>query len=326
MKTRGFTLVELLAVLVIISALALITIPSILNYVNKHKGEISEVTEKLIYTGIEQYVEENPDTYKPYAFNQYCTTLKEVVDANYLSSPIIDTSSGKEVDLNQSIQINYDYKENSKHLEFKYQLVDSCTELYNDAPCSVIDGDGTQIGNQIACGKEEFYIISKTATDTTMLAKYNLNVGDYKIDALEGIQNENLVGHNYVTVPFSDIKYWSNQGYIFDKNEQGINKHIKDYEIYLKNNIVGGVSARLLRLEELTLLGCDKENTNCSNSPYAWLYATDYWTGTAQNNSDYIWTVASNGPIESSFYSESYASYGVRPVVKIPNSKISGMN
>lgn len=325
MKNRGFTLVELLAVLVIISALALITIPSILNYVNKHKGEISEVTEKLIYTGIEQYIEDNSDTYKQYAFNQYCITLQEIVDANYLSSPIIDTESGYEIDLNQTIQVNYDYKENSKYLEFQYQLNNSCNEEVKTSSCYVLDGDGTNVGDEIACGNEEFYVISRTSTETTMLAKYNLNVGTYKYEGPEGIQNINLMidrddGSVYGTVPFSDSKYWTSSGYVFDEDQTGINKYVKDYELYLKNNIVSGAEARLISFEELILLGCSEEDWYCDVSGYPWLYSTNYWLGTVESG-NYIFGLLQSSAIKYLNYQDSL-NYGVRPVVKIPNSKI----
>ena len=41
MKKRGFTLVELLAVLVLIAAISLVFFPSIINYMNRTKGDMS---------------------------------------------------------------------------------------------------------------------------------------------------------------------------------------------------------------------------------------------------------------------------------------------
>ena len=43
--------------------------------------------------------------------------------------------------------------------------------------CKVVSGNGKDIGSEIACGTEHFYIISANDEKIKMLAKYNLNVG-----------------------------------------------------------------------------------------------------------------------------------------------------
>ncbi len=44
------------------------------------------------------------------------------------------------------------------------------------APCKVISGDGTNIGDEIQCGTENFYVLSNDGENIKMLAKYNLYV------------------------------------------------------------------------------------------------------------------------------------------------------
>ena len=43
--------------------------------------------------------------------------------------------------------------------------------------CKVVSGNGKDIGSEIACGTEHFYIIDSNKDEVKMLAKYNLNVG-----------------------------------------------------------------------------------------------------------------------------------------------------
>lgn len=43
--------------------------------------------------------------------------------------------------------------------------------------CKVVSGNGKDIGSEIACGSEHFYIVDSNQEDVKMLAKYNLNVG-----------------------------------------------------------------------------------------------------------------------------------------------------
>ena len=53
--------------------------------------------------------------------------------------------------------------------------------IVNAKSCKVISGKGNDIGDEIACGSEHFYIIESNEETTKLLAKYNLYVGD-KID------------------------------------------------------------------------------------------------------------------------------------------------
>ena len=49
--------------------------------------------------------------------------------------------------------------------------------------CTIVSGNGNNIGDEIKCGTESFYIVSSDKDKISLLAKYNLFVGD-KIDYL----------------------------------------------------------------------------------------------------------------------------------------------
>ncbi len=44
--------------------------------------------------------------------------------------------------------------------------------------CAIVSGDGTHIGDEIACGTEHFYVIESKDDNIKMLSKYNLYVGN----------------------------------------------------------------------------------------------------------------------------------------------------
>lgn len=48
----------------------------------------------------------------------------------------------------------------------------------NAKTCTVVSGTGNDIGDEIACGSEHFYILKKDDNTVKMLSKYNLYVGD----------------------------------------------------------------------------------------------------------------------------------------------------
>ena len=62
--------------------------------------------------------------------------------------------------------------------------------------CSVISGTGKNIGDEIACGTEHFYVIENKDNSVKMLAKYNLNVGD-KIDYFD-VENDTVYLPDYM--------------------------------------------------------------------------------------------------------------------------------
>ena len=53
---RGFTLVELLGVIIILSLLLLISLPSILNSVKRSSAKTDELTKELIYNATDLYM------------------------------------------------------------------------------------------------------------------------------------------------------------------------------------------------------------------------------------------------------------------------------
>lgn len=127
MKKRGFTLVELLAVLVLIAAISLIIFPSIINYINSSKGDISAVTKELIISSIKLYVSDNEKIFPKYEGNSYCTTLETLADKNYIDKPFVDSATGKELDLNNTYaKISYVYNYDLGIAEYTYDVVNTC--------------------------------------------------------------------------------------------------------------------------------------------------------------------------------------------------------
>ena len=99
MKKQGFTLVELLGVIVILGIIALISLPPILNQLNSSKKTINESTLKLIYSAGSLYLDERQYDYIRTPGNVFCVTLRELVADGKLESPVTDASTGKEIDL-----------------------------------------------------------------------------------------------------------------------------------------------------------------------------------------------------------------------------------
>lgn len=104
MKEKGFTLTELLGVMVLLSILALITFPPIINQIKNAKQDISDATLTLIYNSAKLYVNDRPNTYQLTDGDTYCITLQELVNQTYLKAPIEDIQTGTEIELNRTVK------------------------------------------------------------------------------------------------------------------------------------------------------------------------------------------------------------------------------
>lgn len=214
MKKRGFTLVEMLAVLVLVVILSLIVFPSIINYINSSKGDISNVTKEMILSNAKLYVSDNKLTYPSDEGYSYCMTLKKLADKNYIETPFKDSATGEEIDLeNTYIKVQYIYDYDLKTLKYTYDIVDSCTP-------GIADG------------------YTMVSTTDSVITLDNKEIVDYKIYGnSEGIKNITIKSATYE--PYKDIKqniqvsnalkendyveYKSNTIFREDKTEEKIN-------------------------------------------------------------------------------------------------------
>ncbi len=71
-----------------------------------------------------------------------------------------------------------------KKLVFLIIILFLLVSTVNAKKCNVETGDGTKFGDVITCGTESFYVLKHTDTETYLLSKYNLLVGD-KIDFID---------------------------------------------------------------------------------------------------------------------------------------------
>ena len=150
MKKRGFTLVEMLAVLVLIAIISLIVFPSIINYINSTKGDISAATKELIIGNAKLYVSDNETTFPLNEGYSYCTTLRVLADKNYLDTPFVDSTTGKEVDLdNTYVKVSYVYDYDLGINNYTYDVSDSCTSGIADGyTLATTDGSVVNLDNK----------------------------------------------------------------------------------------------------------------------------------------------------------------------------------
>lgn len=137
MKKNGFTLIELIGVIVILSIIIVVGFPKIMGGLEGTENDISDANEKLIFSKTEEYLnkyvddkdtsvkdEEYTEGYYPKTINNvYCVSTTTLKNQGYLSDSFIE----KELDNEQYF---IQAKINSKRT-IEYTLVKNCSESRN---------------------------------------------------------------------------------------------------------------------------------------------------------------------------------------------------
>ncbi len=129
MKNRGFTLVELLAVITIISLLALLTSTAVTRLLDKSKSDLSEIQIELIKSAAMSWGSENTD-YLPNIGRCSYVTLKDLKDSGFVDSGVIDAKTNKKVSDDLKIKITTKVGANG-YITPSYEVnssdIDSCS-------------------------------------------------------------------------------------------------------------------------------------------------------------------------------------------------------
>lgn len=113
MKKKGFTLVELLTVIVMIAFISILLVPKMIERFEMKKDELSNQAKELIYLAASQYMEE---------FNSEvsCISIEELVNNGFLVEPVIDPKSNTVISSSTNIKVNF------YNNQYNYEISDTC--------------------------------------------------------------------------------------------------------------------------------------------------------------------------------------------------------
>ena len=206
--------------------------------------------------------------------------------------------------------------------------------VQSDGSGSVITNNGIYdpytVGNEKCYGSECFYVISSTEDTVTMLAKYNLYVGETWDGTNDLIYGEEATGKQNLTMVGDVDGQTVRKGVTgFSSNDKKgekytdysgsiVEEYVNNYSLYLSTLGVMIQEARLITKTELEILGCVESSDSCIDAP-SWVYSSSYWTGTQDKSVSgdmALFCVRSNGNFNSLYYF-SNRFLGVRPVIVI---------
>lgn len=323
MNKKGFTLVELLAVIVILTLLALITTTSVTKIVSDSKTELSNTQIELIKSAAKIWGTENIKRLPGPGECAYIT-LGDLKKYGIMDSSVNNPLNNQEISDALIIKISNALSEYGKEIisyEVNPESIEGCI-LGSKRPCEYtesVDGD-----EMVTCGTgslaQSFYIIEESADEVVMLAEHNLNTS-----ATPYLQDKT---GNINPKEFSLDTYWIDKTYSPAGNSEFLYVYDKDSEPYEYINTYRGkleemgvtvMRAKLMSYEQAIKLGCSEDNYDCT-SARRWVYETSYWLGSISEDASQVWTVIS---ADSSGYISTYDiddtdTFGIRPVITIP--------
>lgn len=152
MKNRGFTLLELLGVIVILALLTTLVFPSILNAIKKSSEETDKLSMDLINNAADLYIENHANEFPKNNGNKYIIEMKELIEDGNLPSNIkisdIDNIEDK------CVQVTY--------INNKYSY-----ELKNKGICSILPTEYQQV-EYIESTGTQYLVIDYIASGITI--------------------------------------------------------------------------------------------------------------------------------------------------------------
>lgn len=180
-----------------------------------------------------------------------------------------------------------------------------------EAIITTTSGDGTNLGDEVTIGDKDFYVISSTNGETTLITKDNIS--------------ENTpfyTGYNSYWRSMNGQRPSATYGNAYPANVFDTNSSLYNivdiFKSDLEANGVEVLSATIPSIELLTTtLSCT--DTDCSGAE-SWVYSSNYWTSTATSNSN-LYVVRDTNAVQSLAFNNSNTA-GVRVVITIPSNLI----
>ena len=150
MNKKGFTLVELLAVIIILSFLALLAGTAVTKLLRDSKEELYNTQIISIKSAAEAWSADNLKKL-PSAGNCSYLTLSDLKKYGLIDSSIINPKTNKEFSNDLKIKISTtlgNYSTTITNFEVDPESVAGCKGVYT---CTLVSGDGTKVGDEISC-------------------------------------------------------------------------------------------------------------------------------------------------------------------------------
>ena len=326
---KGFTLVELIGVIIVLGLIALIALPPILNAIREKESEISEASEEIIYNATSLYVSDNSNSFPKTNGNTFCVTLDTLTQGNYLPDVVYDAVSGDEVPLTNMVEVKYEqdrfsYNLNNECVEkiIKTGLIEILLEQYSPDNTTGLVQDETNSNIYYYTGTNE-----EVSNNYLWYGGHHWRVVEFDTDAdtlllisqqpLTSIQPASAVWDTKEEYEASYINTWLND-YFYNSLDSSVQNSI------ISNTFNVGIYTDVDEITTTQKVGLlDEEQYTRAGGQDSYLDIEDFWWLGNRYSSSYVRFVSNIGHMSNISPS---SSNGARAVIKISNITITGGN
>lgn len=185
-KKKGFTLTEILGVLVILGLLLLLIVPTVLNKVRVSEGDTKSTQEKMIEESTNLYMDSDKDKYPNTEGNTYCIPIQTLIDNGKITEDLKDVTSKDPKLKEKVVKVTID-----KNGVRKFKIVDSdssCSEIkYKHITFEVGPKDNSQ------WSQSKYVVINYPDMGSGYVNKYSIDGGKtWKLVSGNKKQTENF--------------------------------------------------------------------------------------------------------------------------------------
>lgn len=189
MNRKGFTLAEILGVIVIISLLLILIVPTIINNISSSGEDAEDTGNEIIFNAADLYIREHSEEYPTGKSGKYCVAISDLINDGKLTEPVIDVTTGEDIS-NKSVLVTI-YSTGSKEYEIKDA---KCSDLSTSPSLSMIDFIVEPSSNDWV--KSRNVTIIYPTVDGEYSARYRLDNNDWQIPT----QNVDNGGEFHLTI------------------------------------------------------------------------------------------------------------------------------
>ena len=107
MNDEGYTLIEVLGVIIIITSLSLLVIPNMVNKFIDKRDESNKINEEIIVSTAKLFVSDHEEQFLKKTGARYCLNMNNLIKENYLDSNNKDIKYNQKLAKNKIISIYY---------------------------------------------------------------------------------------------------------------------------------------------------------------------------------------------------------------------------
>ncbi|HIS90887.1 MAG TPA: type II secretion system protein [Candidatus Faecisoma merdavium] len=324
MKKNAFTLVELIAVIVLLCIIVLISFPALTNVIKGGEEKNKEEALNTIYMAAENYLMAN---YEKYFINNTGDTayiyITDLINNNYLNADTINPNNDSSFSSKDVVKITRNEDGTFKYeLEYVKTLIETLLEQYNESNTTGLVKDSINSNLYYYTGTNE------------EVSNNFLWYGGHQWRVLEFDTNENsitLISQQPLTAIYSANSVWTTQSAY---ESSYINTWLNDYfynslDSTIKNNIIDntfnvGIYTdvdEIITKQKVGLL--DEEQYKRAGSNESYLNIGNIFGLANRESSSSMRFVSNIGNILNDVVS---LSHGIRPVIKISDITITEGN